>query len=331
VGGNDDLIFDGSSMVVNHMGEMILKAKEFEPDQLFWDVDGIYDTIAGPWPVEEESVLKGLVTGTRDYAVKCGFKKVLVGLSGGIDSSLVAVIAQKAMGPENVMGISMPSEYTSEMSREDARKLSSNLNILFDEIPIHSIFESYKNALGTVFQGLEEDITEENIQARIRGNILMAISNKLNSLLLSTGNKSETATGYCTLYGDMSGGLSVISDIPKTLCYRLARYINRDHEIIPERILIRPPTAELRFDQTDQDTLPPYDTLDRVVEAVVEKSLSCDEIVGLGNDPDVVHDVMKRITQNEYKRRQAPPGLKITSKAFGYGRRYPIARGGKAY
>ncbi|MBN2062682.1 MAG: NAD+ synthase [Deltaproteobacteria bacterium] len=331
VGGNDDLIFDGSSMVVNHKGEVILKAREFEPDQLFWNIEGKYYSISDPSPVEEESILKGLVMGTRDYALKCGFRKVLLGLSGGIDSSLVAVVAQKAMGPENVMGVSLPSQYTSEMSREDARRLSSNLNIVFEEIPIQPIFTSYRSAFATLFRGLEEDITEENIQARIRGNLLMAISNKFNALLLSTGNKSETATGYCTLYGDMCGGLSVISDIPKTLCYRLAKYINRDRELIPERIIKRAPTAELRFDQRDQDTLPPYDELDRVIEAVVEKNLSYNEIIKMGNNPDIVNDTMKRITQNEYKRRQAPPGLKITSKAFGYGRRYPIARGGKAY
>jgi NAD+ synthetase len=256
---------------------------------------------------------------------------MLVGLSGGIDSSLVTVIAQRAMGPENVIGVSMPSPYTSKMSRECARALANNLKIDFREIPISDIFESYKASLASIFKGLSEDVTEENIQARIRGNILMALSNKFNALLLTTGNKSETATGYCTLYGDMSGGLAVISDVPKTLCYRLARYINREDEIIPEDIITRPPSAELKNNQKDQDTLPPYAVLDSIVEAVVEKNLSVDDIVAMGHDPDIVNDVLRRIVFNEHKRRQAAPGLKVTSKAFGYGRRYPIARGKKAY
>ncbi len=331
VGGNDDLLFDGSSMVLDQNGRLILLAKEFESDMLIWDTNKDYPEIAYPSSVEEESILKGLAMGTADYASKCGFKSVLVGLSGGIDSSLVAVIAQRAMGPENVTGVSMPTSYTSEISRRCARSLAENLNIHFMEIPINDIFKSYKSALSPSFKGLKEDVTEENIQARIRGNILMALSNRFNSLLLTTGNKSETATGYCTLYGDMSGGLAVISDIPKTLCYRLARYIDREREIIPEEAISRAPSAELRPGQIDQDTLPPYEVLDSIVEAVVEKNLSSDEIVAQGHDPDVVEDVLRRIASSEYKRRQAPPGLKITSKAFGYGRRYPIARGGKPY
>lgn len=331
VGGNDDLLFDGSSMVVDKQGRLILLAREFESDMLVWDSDMSYEEIKDPWPAEEESVLNGLIMGTRDYAQKCGFRNVLVGLSGGIDSSLVAVIAQKALGPENVMGVSMSSPYTSRMSREDARALAENLKIRFKEIPINRIFDSYKDALTPSFKGLEEDVTEENIQARIRGNLLMALSNKFNSLLLTTGNKSETATGYCTLYGDMSGGLAVISDIPKTMCYRLARHINQEGELIPERTISRPPSAELRPDQTDQDTLPPYEILDSIVEAVVEKNLAFEDIVALGHDPDHVTDLLRRIVTNEHKRRQAPPGLKITSKAFGYGRRYPIARGGRHY
>jgi NAD+ synthase (glutamine-hydrolysing) len=331
VGGNDDLLFDGSSMAVDSSGRLIIQAKGFEPDIIIWDSNRDYHEIKDIQTVEEESLLSGLIMGTRDYATKCGFKKVLVGLSGGIDSSLVAVIAQRAMGHENVMGISMPSPFTSRMSRECARLLADNLKIDFREIPISDIFESYKNTLSTTFKGLSEDITEENIQARIRGNILMALSNKFNTLLLTTGNKSETATGYCTLYGDMSGGLAVLSDVPKTLCYRLARHINRKHELIPEDIIARPPSAELKYNQIDQDTLPPYDVLDSIIEAAVEKNLSEDDIVAMGHDPDVVKDVLRRIVLNEHKRRQAPPGLKITSKAFGYGRRYPIARGGKLY
>jgi NAD+ synthetase len=327
VGGNDDLLFDGFSMVVDAEGRLIQVGKEFETELLIWDTKKTHEVLKEPFQSEEGSVLKGLIMGTRDYTSKCGFKKVLVGLSGGIDSSLVAVIAQMAMGAENVTGISMPSQYTSEMSKEDARALATNLGIHFEEIPVDEVYAGYKRSLAHAFKGLNEDVTEENIQARIRGNFLMALSNKFNSLLLSTGNKSEIATGYCTLYGDMSGGLAVISDVPKTMCYRIARHINREKEIIPERILSKAPSAELKPDQTDQDTLPPYDVLDEILEAAVEKNLAFDEIVALGHDPDVVTDVLKRLMLNEYKRRQAPPGLKVTTKAFGYGRRYPIARG----
>jgi len=327
VGGNDDLLFDGFSMVVDHKGRLIQIGKEFETDLLIWDTTKDYEELKDPWQTEEGTILKGLIMGTRDYTFKCGFKKALVGLSGGIDSSLVAVIAQRAMGAENVTGISMPSPFTSEMSKEDARKLASNLGIHFEEIPIHEVYQSYKESLAHMFKGLKEDVTEENIQARIRGNLLMAFSNKFNALLLSTGNKSETAMGYCTLYGDMSGGLAVISDVPKTMCYRLARLINEEREIIPERILSRAPSAELKPDQTDQDTLPPYDLLDDILEAAVERNLAFDDIVALGHDPEIVRDVLRRLIVNEYKRRQAPPGLKVTTKAFGYGRRYPIARG----
>ena len=331
VGGNDDLLFDGSSMVLNQDGRLVLLGKEFESDLLVWEDDRSYTEIIRPWPSEEESVLKGLVMGTRDYVTKCGFSKVLVGLSGGIDSSLVAVIAQRAFGPENVIAVSMPSPYTSEMSREDARRLAENLKIRFVEVPISGIFESFLNSLSDVFTGLPQDETEENIQARIRGAVLMALCNKFRALLLSTGNKSEVATGYCTLYGDMNGALSVISDVPKTFCYRLAHYINRGDQVIPRRIIERPPSAELRPNQIDQDSLPPYEILDQILDAAIVKNLSLDEIVALGHDPDTVKDVLRRILVNEYKRRQAPPGLKVTTKAFGYGRRYPIARGKEPY
>jgi NAD+ synthase (glutamine-hydrolysing) len=327
VGGNDDLLFDGFSMVVDNKGRLIRAGKEFESDLVIWDTEKDYAELQDPFQTDEASVLKGLIMGTRDYAFKCGFKKALVGMSGGIDSSLVAVIAQRVMGAENVTGISMPSPFTSEMSKEDARVLAHNLEIHFEEIPIDEVYKRYKESLSAIFKGLGEDETEENIQARARGTILMAFSNKFNALLLSTGNKSEIATGYCTLYGDMTGGLAVISDVPKTMCYQLARYINREKEIIPERILSRPPSAELKADQKDQDTLPPYDVLDDILEATVEKNLAFDEIVALGHDPDVVKDILRRLSINEYKRRQAPPGLKVTTKAFGYGRRYPIARG----
>jgi len=331
VGGNDDLLFDGSSMVVDAGGNLLLQGKEFESDLLVWDSEGNYPEIIVPSFVEEASIFKGLIMGTRDYILKCGFKKALLGLSGGIDSALVAVIAREALGSQNVMGVSMPSPFTSEMSREDAEKLAENLGIRFEEIPITEIYETYKGALKELFNGLEEDETEENIQARVRGNLLMSLSNKFGALLLTTGNKSEMAMGYCTLYGDMSGGLAVIADLPKTFCYRLARYINRDEEIIPERIITRPPSAELRPDQTDQDSLPPYEVLDDILEAAMVRNLGFDDIVAKGHDPAIVRDIMRRLTMNEYKRRQAPPGLKITSKAFGYGRRYPIARGKQAY
>jgi NAD+ synthase (glutamine-hydrolysing) len=331
IGGNDDLLFDGSSMVIDARGKLVALGKSFEPDILTWSIHGRNPEIQTPWISDEAAILKGLIMGTRDYTQKCGFKRVLVGLSGGIDSSLVAYIAVQALGAENVLGVSMPSPYTSLMSREDARYLAENLGIPLEEIPIGRLFDGFRDALATIFSGLPEDETEENIQARIRGNLLMALSNKLNALLLTTGNKSEMAMGYCTLYGDMSGGLAVISDVPKTLCYRLAAYINRAIEIIPSRIIARPPSAELRPNQTDQDSLPPYEILDKILEGAIERNLSPQQIVADGHDPTVVEDVMRRLVTNEYKRRQAPPGLKITSKAFGSGRRYPIARGNRAF
>ncbi len=331
VGGNDDLLFDGHSMVVDRDERLICLGRQFESDMFIWDMEKSYEEITDPWPLREESVLNGLIMGTRDYTSKCGFKRTLVGLSGGIDSSLVAFIGREALGSENVIGVSMPSPYTSDMSKEDARRLADNLGILFEEIPISGLFSAYKETLAPIFHGLKEDQTEENIQARIRGNLLMAMSNKMNALLLTTGNKSEFAMGYCTLYGDLSGGLAVISDIPKTLCYRLAAYINKDREMIPRRIISRPPSAELRPDQTDQDTLPPYDVLDDILEAAVEKYLGVEEIVAGGHDPAVVEDVLRRLALNEYKRCQAPPGLRITTKAFGVGRRYPIAKGRLVY
>ncbi|MFZ0450498.1 MAG: NAD+ synthase [Desulfatiglandaceae bacterium] len=331
VGGNDDLLFDGSSMVVDSEGRLVGLAKPFEPDMLVWDTDQRYEEIRDPWQQGEAAMLQGLIMGTRDYAMKCGFKRALVGLSGGIDSSLVAYVAAEALGPENLMGVAMPSPYTSKMSKEDARLLSGNLGIRLEEIPIGDLFQGYKDALKTLFAGLTEDEAEENIQARIRGNILMALSNKMNALLLTTGNKSELAMGYCTLYGDMSGGLAVISDLPKTSCYRVARYINRNREIIPRRIISRPPSAELRPNQTDQDSLPPYEILDEILEAALERNLGPDEIVALGHERKTVQEVLGRLAMNEYKRRQAPPGLKVTSKAFGYGRRYPIARGRRTF
>lgn len=331
VGGNDDVLFDGASMVVDSRGNLVQIGREFEEDLVVWDSLQEYPPVREHDQPDEESILKGLVMGTRDYLKKCGFEKAIVGLSGGIDSSLVAVVAQRALGADKVMGVSMPSPYTSQMSREDAATLAQNLGIGFREIPITSIYSSFKHALSPAFEGLRENETEENLQARIRGTLLMALSNKFNAILLSTGNKSEIAVGYCTIYGDMNGGLAVISDIPKTMCYKVARYINRDQEIIPARVISRPPSAELRPDQKDQDTLPPYEILDGIIDAAVVRNLGFQEIVDLGYDPATVKDVLKRITVNEYKRRQAPPGLKITTKAFGYGRRYPIARGKEPY
>ena len=331
VGGNDELLFDGLNMVVDQSGRLICCGKQFEPDMVIWDTDKTYKEIIDPWPPEEETLLKGLIMGTRDYLSKCGFSKTVLGLSGGIDSSLVAFIAREAVGPENVMAISMPSPYTSEMSRECARQLAENLGIQLEEISINNLFDNYKIALAPLFDGLQEGTAEENIQARIRGNLLMALSNKFDALLLSTGNKSELAIGYCTLYGDMSGGLAVIADVPKTLCYRLANYINRKKEIIPNKIITRPPSAELKPNQKDQDVLPPYPVLDDILEAAIEKNLGMDEIVDRGHAPDVVKDVMRRLAFNEYKRRQAPTGLKINTRAFGYGRIYPIARGPQVY
>jgi NAD+ synthase (glutamine-hydrolysing) len=331
VGGNDDILFDGAGMVCDKTGHLVLMGKEFEADFLVWDDAVSYDPIEPPSPQEEVSILKGLVMGTKDYVTKCGFGKVLIGLSGGIDSALVAVIAREALGAKNVTGVSMPSPYTSAMSCEDARTLAENLGIEFHEIPITAIFESFSQSLSPLFRGLEPDETEENIQARIRGTLLMALSNKFAAILLSTGNKSETAVGYSTLYGDMNGGLAVISDVPKTMVYRLARHINREREIIPARVLSRPPSAELRPGQTDQDSLPPYELLDQILDLAVVGNLGFEEIVAGGFEPAVVKDVLRRIVLNEYKRRQAPPGLKVTTKAFGYGRRYPLARGKQPY
>jgi len=331
VGGNDDVLFDGASMVVDSRGNLVQMGKEFEEDLLVWESMQTYPPFQEAARPDEESILKGLVMGTRDYLRKCGFDKAIVGLSGGIDSSLVAVVAQRALGADKVMGVSMPSHFTSQMSREDAATLAQNLGIDFQEISISSINKTFIDALSPAFKGLQEDETEENLQARIRGTLLMALSNKFNAILLSTGNKSEIAVGYCTIYGDMNGGLAVIADIPKTLCYRVARYINREREIIPERVITRAPSAELRPDQKDQDTLPPYEILDGIIEAAVVNNLGFQEIVDLGYDPATVRDVLKRVTASEYKRRQAPPGLKITTKAFGYGRRYPIARGKEPY
>ena len=326
VGGNDSLVFDGSSLALSPSGELIAQARSFEEDLILVDTESMtgdmHEQIAG----EEASAYAALVLGTRDYVRKCGFRKVVVGLSGGIDSSLTAVIAVDALGAENVIGVSMPSQYSSEGSITDARELASNLGISFQIVPIGEIFQSYRTALATVFQDRAEDVTEENLQARARGGILMAVANKFSALVLTTGNKSELGVGYCTLYGDMVGGLAVISDVPKTLVYRLAHYVNSRRPVIPEASITKPPSAELRPDQKDSDSLPPYEILDRILEEYVENLKSAPEIAALtGFDHDVITFVIGLINRSEYKRQQAAPGIRISTKAFGIGRRYPIA------
>jgi NAD+ synthase (glutamine-hydrolysing) len=327
VGGNDSLVFDGSSIAFMPDGRVAALAKSFEEDLVFFDsASGAGDIRCQP-KNELEAAFRALVLGTRDYVRKCGFRRVVVGLSGGIDSALVAAIATNALGRENVLGVSMPGPYSSEGSRNDARRLAENLGIELLVLPIGETFHSYRNTLSSAFAGMPEDVAEENIQARIRGNLLMALSNKFNSLVLSTGNKSEMAVGYCTLYGDMAGGLAVISDVPKTMVYALAELVNCKRELIPREIITKPPSAELRPNQVDQDTLPPYDTLDRILKAYVEDLRSPEDIADLtGYSLDLVRSVARMVDSAEFKRKQAPPGLKVTSKAFSVGRRFPIAQ-----
>ena len=327
VGGNDQLVFDGSSMAFNARGELCARAKSFEEDLVIFDTEDRTREIREGPASETEAVFQALSLGTRDYVSKCGFEKVIIGLSGGIDSSLVATIAADAMGPKNVTGVSMPGPYSSPGSIRDAEALARNLQIDFRVIPVTSIFENYLTTLDPVFEGWPRDVTEENIQARIRGNILMALSNKMGALVLSTGNKSELAVGYCTLYGDMAGGLAVIADVPKTMVYGLARYANRAGERIPAACLEKAPSAELRPNQTDQDTLPPYETLDVILRAFIEENLNAAEIVEKYKlDQELVSRTIRSVNNAEYKRQQAAPALKVTSKAFGIGRRYPIAQ-----
>ena len=327
VGGNDSLLFDGSSIALTAEGRVAAQARSFEEDLVFFDTASGTGDIRSQPADELECAYLALVCGTRDYVRKCGFRKVLVGLSGGIDSALVACIAAAAVGRENLLGVSMPGPYSSEGSLRDARRLAENLGIQFLVLPIGEVFRSYRKALEPPFEDRPEDVTEENIQARIRGNFLMALSNKFGALVLSTGNKSEMAVGYCTLYGDMAGGLAVISDVPKTMVYELARLINREREVMPAATLNKPPSAELRPNQTDQDTLPPYDVLDRILKAYIEDLRSPKEIADhYGFSLDLVREVALRVDRNEYKRKQAPPGLKLTSKAFSVGRTFPIAQ-----
>jgi NAD+ synthase (glutamine-hydrolysing) len=327
VGGNDSLIFDGSSMAFMPDGRVAALAKSFEEDLVLFDTE----TGAGdirPQPLDElAAAYHALVLGTRDYVRKCGFSKVVVGLSGGVDSALVATVAADALGAENVLGVSMRSPFSSEGSIRDAERLAQNLKIQSLSIPITELYDQYRSALGPAFTGRPEDSTEENIQARIRGNLLMALSNKFGSMVLSTGNKSEMAVGYCTLYGDMAGGLAVISDVPKSMVWELAKFVNRQQERIPPATITKAPSAELRPNQTDQDTLPPYDVLDRILKAYVEDLRSPEEIADhYGFALELVRSVARRVDQNEYKRKQAPPGLKVTSKAFSVGRRFPLAQ-----
>ncbi|HET8826839.1 MAG TPA: NAD+ synthase [Terriglobales bacterium] len=326
VGGNDSLVFDGSSLVFDREGNVIARGKSFEEDLVLFDSDSLTGDLHDQMPGEEASVYSALVLGTRDYIAKCGFKKAIVGLSGGIDSALTAAIAVDAIGRGNVIGVGMPSEYSSEGSITDARELSSNLGIRFEVLPISDIFHGFKKTLNEVFEGRPEDATEENIQSRIRGSLLMAMSNKFGALVLSTGNKSELGVGYCTLYGDMAGGLAVINDVPKTLVYRLSRYVNSRKPVIPQSSLEKPPSAELRPDQKDTDSLPPYEVLDAILEDYVEQSHSAEDIAREhGFDLPLVKSVIRMVERNEYKRQQAAPGIKISPKAFGYGRRFPIA------
>ena len=326
VGGNDSLIFDGSSLAFNPAGEVIARGKSFAEDLIYVDSDqGTGDLLEQP-EGEEASVYGALVLGTRDYVRKCGFGQVIVGLSGGIDSALTAAIAVEAIGKENVMGVGMPGPYSSRGSVDDARHLAKNLGIRFELLPISDVFDSYKKTLAHTFAGRPEDVTEENMQARIRGALLMALSNKFGSIVLSTGNKSEISVGYCTLYGDMVGGLAVISDVPKTMVYRLSKYVNSRAQVIPEGTLEKPPSAELRPDQKDTDSLPEYEVLDVILEDYVEDSRTPEQIIAdRGFAPEQVRRVIRMVERSEYKRQQAAPGLKISTKAFGYGRRFPIA------
>jgi len=326
VGGNDELIFDGGSLVFDAQGRLLAQGKRFEEDLLVVDLDAA-TPIDPPEPPEEEQVFRALTLGLRDYLVKCGFKSAVLGLSGGIDSAVTACIAVAALGKERVHGVSLPSEFSSPGSLEDARTLAQNLGIHHEVIPIQPPFTAVKAQLRGVFAGRPEDTTEENIQARLRGVVLMALSNKFGSLLLTTGNKSELAVGYCTLYGDMCGGLAVIADVPKTLIYRIARWINRERELIPEASITKPPSAELRPGQTDQDSLPPYEVLDQILEEYVVRLKTPAEIIAAGIPETEVRRVVRLIDLSEYKRRQAAPGLKVTTKAFGIGRRIPIAQG----
>lgn len=323
VGGNDELIFDGNSLAFSADGELISQGASFESQSILVDTESTKISVREDNQLEE--IYNALVLGLRDYVTKCGFRSALIGLSGGIDSALTAVIAERALGADNVYGVTMPSEFSSSGSVNDSLSLAENLGIGFEEVPIKNSFATLKAELSEVFQNYEEDITEENMQARIRGLFLMSISNKKGHLLLTTGNKSELAVGYCTIYGDMCGGLAVISDLPKTLVYKLAKWINRKKEIIPWETIEKAPSAELKPNQKDQDTLPDYEILDQILELYVDQSISVSSIIAKGYDKDLVKWIASRVEMNEWKRWQSAPGLRVTSKAFGVGRRIPIA------
>ncbi len=328
VGGQDELIFDGHSLVMDADGKVRATGRGFVEDIIIVDSDDWRPQVDRPEPEDSpDQVLAALTLGLRDYMGKIGFQRAVIGLSGGIDSAVTAAIACRALGADNVVCLALPSPYTSQMSIDDARQLADNLGCGFEILPITKAMLAFTDTLAPLFSGMPEDVTEQNLQARIRGTLLMAYSNKFGHLLLSTGNKSEMAVGYCTLYGDMNGGLAVLADVPKVMVYELARLFNGTGEVIPERIITRPPSAELKPDQLDQDDLPPYEVLDPLLQGYLEEFLGVEELVARGFERSIVRDVIGRVKRNEYKRRQAPIGLKVTSKAFGYGRRYPIAQG----
>jgi NAD+ synthase (glutamine-hydrolysing) len=333
VGGNDDLVFDGNSVALNRAGEIVDRAQGFDADLIMVELAALisnsYDPATfktGEAESENAEIFSALVLGVKDYARKCGFRQAILGLSGGIDSALVAAIASEALGAENVLGVLMPSPYSSEHSISDAVDLVNNLGIRSQKLEIKAAMEAYDRLLEPMFAGTEFGIAEENIQSRIRGNLLMAIANKFGYLLLSTGNKSEMAVGYCTLYGDMNGGLAVIADVPKTRVFELCRWLNRHQEVIPSNIISKPPSAELKPDQKDADSLPDYEILDDILERMICQHQSSAEIVAGGHDPAIVSKVRALVTRAEFKRRQAPPGIKITDRAFGTGWRMPIAK-----
>ena len=325
VGGNDDLIFDGASFIFNGRGKLLGRAKAFEEDLLVIDLDSKTKVINDYPENKEELIFKAILLGLNDYLQKCGFKKVLIGISGGIDSSIVASIASFALGAKNVIGVLMPSPYTSAQSMTDAQKLTKNLGIKTMTFEISSLMKNYDKTLKNAFGNLKKDITEENIQARIRGNLLMALSNKYKALVLSTGNKSELTVGYTTLYGDLTGGLAVIGDLSKTQVYKLAKWINRQKELIPKSIIKKAPSAELRPNQKDQDNLPPYNVLDKILYLYIEKHEGSKQIVSKGFDKEQVVKVLSMVASAEFKRQQSPPTLKVTSRAFGSGWRMSIA------
>ncbi len=328
VGGNDDLIFDGRSLVFRAGGALQARAAAFAPDVLTIDVNDPEPHLAPSPDTPEEDVYRALVVGLRDYASRCGFSRALLGLSGGIDSALTAVIAAEALGPSQVLGVLMPSPYSSPGSVDDSLALARRLGIDTQTLPIEALMRGFDETLRPAFEGYAPDVTEENIQARIRGNLLMALSNKYRALLLTTGNKSEMSVGYCTLYGDMSGGLAVIADVPKTMVYRISEWINRRgaDPMIPAAILTKAPSAELKPGQTDQDSLPPYDVLDEILERHIERYESADDIIKAGFDEQTVARVLRLVRLAEFKRRQAAPGLRVTDRAFGTGWRMPVAR-----